>query len=104
MKWRFLAQGYVFLWGIPFSGFAPAISYAFVFHTSVGWRGVYYLLIGVNAASTLAWYFFYKPPSFVMKHGHGRKMEFLKHFDYIGTLMVTLGLLSVKLSLVLLLY
>jgi hypothetical protein len=95
MKWRFLAQGYVFLWGIPFSGFAPAISYAFVFHTSVGWRGVYYLLIGVNTVSTLAWYFFYKPPSFVMKHGRGRKMEFLRHFDYIGTLMVTLGLLSV---------
>jgi hypothetical protein len=95
MKWRFLAQGYVFLWGIPFSGFAPAISYAFVFHTSVGWRGAYYLLIGVNAASTLAWYFFYKPPSFIMKHGHGRKMEFLKHFDYLGTIMVTLGLLCV---------
>ena len=25
--------------------------------------------------------------------GHGRKLEFLKHFDYVGTLMVTLGLL-----------
>ena len=93
MKWRFLAQGYVFLWGIPSSGFAPVISYAFVFKTSVGWRGVYYLLIAVNAASTLAWYLFYKPPNFTMKHGYGRKMGFVKHFDYVGTLMVTLGLL-----------
>lgn len=116
MKWRFLAQGYVFLWGkspptplppllcsltlppikgIPFSGFAPATSYAFVFQTSVGWRGVYYLLIAVNAASTLAWILFYHPPDFQMKHGAGRKMEFLRHFDYVGTVMVTLGLLCV---------
>lgn len=28
-----------------------------------------------------------------MKHPSGRKLEFLKHFDYIGTLMITLGLL-----------
>lgn len=29
-----------FAWAIPSSGFAPAISYAFVFRTSVGWRGL----------------------------------------------------------------
>jgi len=93
IQYRFLATGYVFLWGIPFSGFAPAISYAFVFQTSVGWRGVYYLLIAMNAASTAAYYFFYHPPTFQMKHGAGRQLEFLKNFDYIGTFIVTLGLL-----------
>lgn len=28
-----------------------------------------------------------------MKHGSGRKKQFMKEFDYIGTLMATLGLL-----------
>ncbi|KAF1989204.1 fungal trichothecene efflux pump [Aulographum hederae CBS 113979] len=98
-KWRFLAQGYVFLWGIPSSGFAPVIAYAFVFQTGVGWRGIYYLLIGLNGACTAAWYFFYYPPSFAMKHGSARKMRFLKEFDYIGTLMVTLGLLLLLMGL-----
>jgi hypothetical protein len=82
-----------FLWGIPSSGLAPVVSYAFVFQTKVGWRGIYYLLIAMNAASTLAFYLCYHPPSFAMKHGSARKREFIKHFDYIGTLVLTLGLL-----------
>jgi hypothetical protein len=47
----------------------------------------------MNAASTLAFYLCYHPPSFSMKHGSARKREFIKHFDYIGTLVLTLGLL-----------
>jgi hypothetical protein len=54
---------------------------------------IFYLLIALNAATTLAWYFFYKPPTFAMKHTHGAKIQFLKDFDYIGTLLFTLGLL-----------
>jgi MFS family permease len=34
-----LADVLSFAWAIPSSGFAPAIAYAFVFRTSVGWRG-----------------------------------------------------------------
>jgi hypothetical protein len=47
----------------------------------------------MNAVGTASWYFFYHPPTFEMKHGVGRKMQFVKDFDYVGTLMVTLGLL-----------
>jgi MFS family permease len=93
MKWRFLATGYVFAWAIPLSGLAPAIAYAFIFQTSAGWRGIFYLLIALNALCTAAWYLFYHPPTFHMKHETGRKMKFVKEFDYIGTLLMALGLL-----------
>ncbi|OBT94080.1 hypothetical protein VE01_07168 [Pseudogymnoascus verrucosus] len=79
-KYRFLATGFVFCWAIPTSGFAPVIS-------------IYYLLTALNAAATLAWYLFYRPPSFSMKHGSGHKMKFVKDFDYVGTFLVTMGLL-----------
>jgi nucleoside recognition membrane protein YjiH len=45
----------------------------------------------MNAASTLAFYLCYHPPSFAMKHGSARKREFIKHFDYIGTLILSWG-------------
>ncbi|KAF2817406.1 MFS general substrate transporter [Mytilinidion resinicola] len=81
-----------FLWGIPFSGFATAIGYAFVFQSSVGWRGVFYVLIAMNVASTLAWFLFYRPP-------YGRKTRFLKDFDYIGTFIGVLGLILLLMGL-----
>lgn len=34
-----------------------------------------------------------------MKHGEGRKKHFIKHFDYIGTLIVTSGLLLLLMGL-----
>jgi hypothetical protein len=54
---------------------------------------VFYLLIAMNAAGTACWFFFYHPPNFEMKHGRGKKMQFIKDFDYIGMGLVTLGLL-----------
>jgi hypothetical protein len=59
MKWRFLATGFTFAWAIPLSGLAPAISYAFIFKTSVGWRGIFYLLIALNTLCTAGWFFLY---------------------------------------------
>ncbi|KAF2731337.1 MFS general substrate transporter [Polyplosphaeria fusca] len=91
--YRFIAQAWVFAWAIPSSGFAPAIAYAFVFESSVGWRGIFYLLTALNAATTVVWFLFYKPPTFEMKHGQGRKRQFLVNFDYIGTLLFTMGLI-----------
>lgn len=61
-KYRFLANGYVYLWGLLMSGLAPVIAYAFVYKTAVGWRGNFYLLIAFNGAALLSWYFFYHPP------------------------------------------
>ncbi|KAF2665042.1 MFS general substrate transporter [Microthyrium microscopicum] len=92
-KYRFIAQACIFLWGIPFSGLAAAVSYAFIYQTSAGWRGIYYMLIGLNGATTLLFFFCYHPPNFAMKHGTARQWEFIKHFDYIGTIVIILGLL-----------
>lgn len=93
LKWRFLAQAYVFVWGIPGSGLAPAISYVFIYQTAAGWRGIFYFLIALNAITTVLFYFFYHPPTFRMKHASANKKEFIKHFDYLGIFLVTLGLL-----------
>lgn len=109
MRYRVLANGYCYLWLILPNAFGPIIGYAFQYKTSVGWRGSFYVLIAMNALCTATWYFFYYPPvsscahvdwktlihtqSFDMKHGTGRKVQYLKEFDYIGTFMATLGLL-----------
>ena len=81
------------VWGIPFSGLAPVVSYAFIYQTKAGWRGIFYFLIGINVLVTAAWYFFYHPPNFQMKHAHGRKMQYIREFDYIGTLLLISGML-----------
>jgi hypothetical protein len=56
-------------------------------------NSIFYLLIALNAVTTVAWFFFYKPPTFAMKHESSRKVQFLKDFDYVGTLLFTMGLL-----------
>ncbi|CAK7215234.1 hypothetical protein SBRCBS47491_002413 [Sporothrix bragantina] len=93
LQWRFLAQAYVFVWGIPGSGLAPAISYAFIYKTAAGWRGIFYFLIALNAITTALFFFFYHPPTFRMKHASANKKKFIKDFDYLGIFLVTLGLL-----------
>ncbi|KAF2101751.1 MFS general substrate transporter [Rhizodiscina lignyota] len=93
MRYRILANSYCYLWLIPPNPFGPVVGYAFQYNTRVKWRGVFYLLTGLNALCTASWYFFYHPPTFVMKHGHGRKLKYIKEFDYIGTALATLGLL-----------
>lgn len=44
MKYRFYGNALIFIFAIPGSGFGPAVAQAFIQHTSVGWRGVYYLV------------------------------------------------------------
>jgi MFS family permease len=91
LKYRFLANGFAFCWLILPNGFGSVISYSFIYQTSVGWRGVFYLLIALNTVCTACWFFFYHPPTFDMKHGEGRRKEFIKNFDYVGTLLSTMG-------------
>jgi hypothetical protein len=50
-------------------------------------------MIAMNGLATLAFFFCYHPPTFQAKHGARRKLDFIKHFDYIGTLIIVLGLL-----------
>ncbi|KPM45406.1 hypothetical protein AK830_g1218 [Neonectria ditissima] len=95
MKYRLIGNAFCYSLTIPGSGLAPVISHAFLKnHPNVGWRGAYYVLIGVNTVSFLCWFFFYHPPTFRMKHGENASvMKYAKDFDYIGTAMYTGGLL-----------
>ncbi|QDS75827.1 hypothetical protein FKW77_001054 [Venturia effusa] len=107
MKYRFYGNALIFVFAIPGSGFGPAVANAFILYTSVGWRGmaelflsfpadkpgVYYLLIAINGAAAICWIVFYHPPTFEMKHGSESVLKYVKDFDYIGTLLYSLGLL-----------
>jgi MFS family permease len=56
-KHRFLSLSFLYLWAVPFSGLGPAISYAFLQHTPHTWRSCYYLMIAINVAAVLFWFF-----------------------------------------------
>ena len=45
-------------------------------------------MIAMNGLATLAFIFCYHPPTFHAKHGARSKIEFIKHFDYIGTFVI----------------
>jgi hypothetical protein len=68
---------------------SPFLTYSHSAHIN----SIFYLLIGLNAATTLAWFLFYKPPTFAEKHQNSRIASFVKEFDYIGTLLFIMGLL-----------
>ncbi|KPI36578.1 putative MFS-type transporter YusP [Cyphellophora attinorum] len=92
MRARFWSVAIIYCFSIPGSGFGPIIAQAFVSHTSVGWRGVYYLLIGINVVALACWTCFYWPPHFSEKNPGTRLSEFVRNFDYVGTLLYTAGL------------
>jgi hypothetical protein len=67
MKYRYIGNAFLYLFGLPSSGFGPAISYSFI-QTPLGWRGVYWLLLSFNGFALVLWTCFYFPPSFHKKH------------------------------------
>jgi hypothetical protein len=71
----------------------PAVAYAFVTRYSVGWRGLYWLLLAVNVSALVCWVAFYFPPTFEDKHREDvtSKMYWVKNFDYIGTFLFAGG-------------
>jgi MFS family permease len=98
MKYRLAGNAFCYLFTVPGSGIAPAVANSFIlYHPSVGWRGCYYILIGVNTLALLCWVFFYHPPTFHMKHGDDSKLKYVKDFDYAGTVLYAGGLVSSKL-------
>ena len=101
MKYRLAGNAFCYCFTIPGSGLSPLIVQSFIkHHPSVGWRGGYYVLIGVNTLSFLCWFFFYHPPTFRMKHGEQASLlKYLKDFDYIGTAIYTGGLLILMMGL-----
>ena len=101
MKYRLAGNAFCYVFCLPGSAFAPLISNVFiVHHPKIGWRGCYYILIGIETASFLCWVFFYHPPTFRMKHGeHASKLQYVKNFDYVGTILYTGGLLILMMGL-----
>ena len=101
MKWRLAGNAVCYSLLVPLSGFAPVVSWSFVeHHPSVGWRGSFYVLIGINTASFLCWLCFYFPPSFKMKHGENASLiRYIKDFDYVGTVLYTGSLLVLMMGL-----
>ncbi|KAL2756682.1 hypothetical protein ACRALDRAFT_2101844 [Sodiomyces alcalophilus JCM 7366] len=95
MKYRLAGNGFCYLFCIPGSGIGPILAQAFLQnHPNVGWRGLFYLNTAINAASLFCWFFFYHPPTFSMKHGgNARFWDYIRRFDYVGTLFYTAGLL-----------
>jgi MFS family permease len=82
MKYRYLGSGFIYPWSIAGSGFGPVIAYAFVTRYSVGWRGVYWLLLAINGVALALWVCFYFPPTFEDKHREDvtSKMYWVKNF------------------------
>lgn len=97
MKYRFIGTAYAYLWVIPFSGLAPAIANSLV--VNANWRWCYYLMIIFDALAFLAYFFFYHPPTFDMKHRNARRREFIRNFDYIGTILFSGGMVVFLLGL-----
>lgn len=95
IKYRYMASAVVYAFCIPGSGIAPIISYAFIQYSSVGWRGVYWLLLGINGLALACWVLFYFPPTFDKKHRHDEnasKAYWVKNFDYVGTFLFAAGI------------
>ncbi|KAF2465115.1 MFS general substrate transporter [Lindgomyces ingoldianus] len=95
MRHRYVAIGVTYAFTYGSSGMGPAISTSFItYYPSVGWRGVYWLLLAMNTAAFLCWTAFYFPPTFDEKHKNDEnrsKLYWLKHFDWIGTFLFAGG-------------
>jgi MFS family permease len=93
MKHRFMVCSSLFPFSYPTAGFGAAVSTAFILYTSAGWRWAYYMLIIFNTITLALYAVFYFPPNFHMKHGSDSKLQWIKNFDYIGTLLMLAGLI-----------
>lgn len=71
----------------------PIISYAFIAHLSIGWRGAYWLMFSWHTAMAAVLFLFYYPPDFYMKHrSDGKtKRQLLREMDYVGILLFASG-------------
>lgn len=94
-RYRYQAVGTVYMFSYFGSGFGPVWANLFIKdYPSVSWRGLYYLLIGLNVLSLLFWAAFYFPPSFKEKHGNDTKIYWIKHFDYIRLFLLIGGFVT----------
>lgn len=87
MKYRFAANGIMYIFVLPFAGLGPATSKALILYTGAGWRWCYYLMTIVNFCSGVLFFCFYFPPTFHEKFRNRTKVQQLKEFDYVGTFL-----------------
>ncbi|KAI1612560.1 fungal trichothecene efflux pump [Exophiala viscosa] len=99
MKYRFMINGWIYLWCFPTGGFGAAVSKAFILYTPKGWRTCFYLLIALNVTSGVLYFFFYHPPTFGMKHRIRTKSQMIKMFDYVGAFLFVGGLIIFEIGL-----
>ncbi|CAK7200126.1 hypothetical protein SEUCBS139899_002816 [Sporothrix eucalyptigena] len=94
MRFRYIGNAFLYCFTFPGSGVAPSISYSFIERAGVSWRGVYWLILGGEAAALACWTLFYFPPSFNKMHAgeaHATKTYWIQHFDYVGMVLFSGG-------------
>jgi len=99
MKYRYIANGILYIWQIPGTGFAPAVSQSLIQTSALGWRSIFWLLTALNGGSMICWFIFYHPPTFQDKYGAVGRMKLVKNFDYVGAFLYAVGLVLFLLGL-----
>lgn len=94
-KYRHWGQAAITLSVMPTLGFGPAIARTMIAHTSVGWRGVYWLNVAVSGLSVILFLVCYFPPNFHMINGTLTKWQEVKALDYGGLALYFAGLILV---------
>jgi hypothetical protein len=62
-----------------------------IVNTTGHFRSIYYLTIGLNAASTLCWFIFYHPPRFDKLHNNRTLKDELRAMDWSGIVLFVAG-------------
>ncbi|KAF5511964.1 Trichothecene efflux pump TRI12 [Colletotrichum aenigma] len=72
---------------------SPLVSYAFIAHQDIGWRGAYWYLFAFHCAAFVLLFLFYRPPDFEMKHRRDGKtrLQLLAQLDYVGVFLFMAG-------------
>lgn len=92
MKYRYFANSYCYLMTIPSSPLSARVAYSLLQYPGY-WRNSFYFLIAINIVSILSWWAFYHPPTFSMLHRKKLAKDLLLHFDWIGVLLYSAGLI-----------
>ncbi|EXJ68957.1 uncharacterized protein A1O5_07889 [Cladophialophora psammophila CBS 110553] len=91
-KYRLTALGLYGTSGI-FCLMSPLITYAFIAHASIGWRGAYWFMCAIHGCAGIFLFCFYHPPTFETKHKEGRvsRWKLVAEMDYIGLFLFIAG-------------
>ncbi|KIV81575.1 hypothetical protein, variant [Exophiala sideris] len=73
--------------------FAPLITYVFIAHTAITWRGAYWYMCAFHGCAGIFLFCFYRPPTFETKHKTDRmsRLALMKEMDYVGLFLLVAG-------------